>query len=154
MAPTAGLRLSRESSKLDSQDIEVPAHDFWTQSYSGDGRLLAIGLGDSGVRVFETDTGKLFSRPSTSDFITRAAFTGDGTLLALAGIRGVRVYESQTGRMIARQSFSTPTSGPGRHRLESLSNPATWRELVCSRNGKIIAAIPEVDGSGMDEGRV
>lgn len=107
-------------------------------SFSPDSKTLAAASTDgfNSVYVWDTDTGKQlrrFSQRGGKEDIAAgqaAAFSPDGTRLAVGGYRAVYLWDARTGQPVAKYPVR---SDPG---------PSTWVSFVAfSPNGKFLAAL-------------
>jgi WD40 repeat protein len=72
-----------------------------TAAFSRDGKLIAAGGADGGVRVYDWESGRrLWSAKVHSDWVTAVSFSQDDKLLASASKdMTVKLYEAQTGSL-------------------------------------------------------
>jgi WD40 repeat protein len=91
-------RTGREISRLVQESL---------MAFSLDGMLVATASSDNSVRVFEAHTGREVARlplpPSNSG--SAAAFSPDGTLVAIGLMEMTLVFEARTGRELARHEL-------------------------------------------------
>ena len=69
--------------------------------FSQDGRRIAVGGADNGVRVYDSETGaRLWTSNVHSDWVTALSFSSDGKYVASAGKdMTVKVNDAQTGEL-------------------------------------------------------
>ena len=120
----------RATGKVVRELAEAPSV-LWSLALSPDGRELAAGTDDFGIRLWETATGQPRGTLVGHSLEVRAlAYSGDGRFLASGGgDRTIRLWATATGREVARLEAPAPVTGlafaPGDQRLASSGEDGT-----------------------------
>lgn len=156
-APIWDAETGRLLRRLNGTERSIEVHAF-----SPDGRLLAAGDSEGGVRLREIEGGRVVRtleppEAAKAGWIQSVAFSPDGALVAIAGGDTVRIREASTGRLARTLDIpsveSAAFSPDGRFMVTTAAvverpdvqspRSAIWEW----KSGRLLRALEELDGT-------